>query len=242
MKPASLPSLALLGLVLCISLLSTPALAKPTSRVFLNGRPTPVFFNDGDSFAVLEGPLKGTKARLAGFNTLESFGPVHKWGGWAPSELYVVAKEGALNARRGEWHCDSDLKRDGYGRILWICQDLIEDDIRKGLAHAYSVDEKPADEKLLALQRLAQAEKRGIWAKGVPPFLLTSTHSADEGGAGPEGTYNRLISTVDGHTEKWKHNDVYKECQEVCHPSGACMIYIAFDRRFGPNRAACLKH
>lgn len=231
------------ALVMSAAVGSSPdAWATPTTRVFLNGRPTPVFFNDGDSFAVLEGPHKGTKARLSGFNTLESFGPVHSWGDWTATELYVVAKQGTLNARRGEWHCTSDLKRDGYGRILWECPDLIEDDLRKGLAHAYSVDAKPAEPHSLELQKLAQAEKRGIWAKGIPGFILTSIHSADEGGAGPGGTYNRLISTVDGHTEKWTHEDVYAECQVVCHPTGACMVNIPFNRRFGPGRAACLKH
>lgn len=228
--------------VLLTALALVPALAhaKPATRVILNGRPTPVYFNDGDSFTVLEGPLNGTKTRLSGFNTLESFGPAHRWGQWQMSELYVVAKEAALNARKGEWHCTSDLKRDGYGRVLMYCPDLIEDDIRKGLAHAYSVDDKPADPHQLALQKLAQAEKRGMWAKGIPKFVLTSVHSADEG-AGAE-TYNRLISAEDGHTEKWLHQEIYKDCQEVCHPSGACMLYVGFQHRYGAQQAECLKH
>ena len=204
------------------------------------GRPNKVYFNDGDSFTVLEGELQGTKTRLSGFNTLESFGPAHKWGTWDPHELYVVAKQATLNARRGTWHCTTDGKRDGYGRMLMHCQDLIDDDIRKGLAHAYSVDEKPADAHELELQKLAQAEKRGMWAKGIPPFIVTSTHSADEG-AGAE-TYNRLISTSDGHTEKWKHQDDYKDCTWICHPTGACMLHIFFKNRFGPSQAECLKH
>ena len=80
-------------LCFCFSFfLSLTAVAEPASQVFLNGVPTPVFFNDGDSFRILEGPLKGTKARLAGFNTLESYGPVHQWGGWHAKELYAIAK------------------------------------------------------------------------------------------------------------------------------------------------------
>lgn len=210
------------------------------SRVFLNGTPAPVFFNDGDSFTVLAGPLEGTKARLAGYNTLESFGPVHRWGGWDPHELYVLAKMATLNARRGVWHCHSDMNRDGYGRILWTCPDLIVDQVRKGLAHVMLVTDEPAPEEHLQAMRAAQAEKRGIWKKGIPEYILTSLHSKDEG---YEGTnYNRLVSTQTGHSKKWVHDDNYKECQEVCHEGGACMVYVLMSRRFGADRAACLGH
>lgn len=228
----------LLGLVALLA--AAKAEARPVSRVFLNGVPSPVFFNDGDSFTVLGGPLEGTKARLSGYNTLESFGGVHRWGDWSPHELYVNAKMATLNARRGVWHCYSDLKRDGYGRILWYCPDLALDDIRKGLAHAMSITKAPSPPEMIEAQRLAQQEKRGMWAHGVPKYIVTSTHSADEGYAGT--TYNRLISTEDGHTEQWIHKDVYKECQEVCHPTGACMVYVPFDRRYGAQRAECLSH
>ena len=229
-----------LGVVLGVAalFLAAGADARPASRVFLNGVPTPVYFNDGDSFSVLGGPLEGTKARLAGFNSLESFGGVHRWGTWDPHELYVNAKMATLNARRGIWHCYSDLKRDGYGRILWYCPDLAIDDLRKGLAHAMTITAEPSPPELIEAQRLAQLEKRGMWAHGVPKYIVTSTHSNDEGYAGK--TYNRLISTADGHTEQWLPTDNYKECQEVCHPTGACMVYVAFDRRYGPQRASCL--
>lgn len=233
-------------------LVASVAQATPETRVFIkvtqpgdapnssSGTLNKVYFNDGDSFTVLDGPLKGTKTRLAGFNTLESFGPAHKWGGWDAHELYVVAKQATLNARKGTWHCTTDGNRDGYGRMLMTCQDLIDDDIRKGLAHAYSVNDKPASDHELALQKLAQGEKRGMWAKGIPPFILTSTHSGDEG-AGADN-YNRLISTEDGHTEKWKHQDVYKDCDWICHPGGACMLHVFFKNRFGQTQAECLKH
>lgn len=213
--------------------------AKPVSRVYLNGLPAPVFFNDGDSFTVLNGAYTGLKTRLSGFNTLESFGPVHRWGNWSSHELAVVAKMATLNARRGVWHCYSDLRRDGYGRALWFCPDLALDQVRKGLGHAMTVSGSAAAPELLQAQREAMAEKRGLWAKGVPPFLVTSIHSADEGYGGQ--TYNRLISTVDGHTEQWQHNDIYAVCQEVCHSSGACMRHVPFTQRYGYDRAACLK-
>jgi hypothetical protein len=31
------------------------------------------------------------------------------------------------------------------------------------------------------------------------------------------GTYNRLVSTEDGHSVKWRHENRYDECQKVCH-------------------------
>jgi endonuclease YncB( thermonuclease family) len=205
-------------------LLTASALAHTTSgvadqimtRVYLNGVPTPVFFNDGDSFRVLEGPLAGTTARLAGFNTLESFGPVHAWGSWHPYELYIIAKMATLNARWGVWHCTSDLSRDGYGRILWDCPDLAIDHIRKGLAHAMNVDDTPARPEYLWAQRAAMRERRGMWAHGVPEFVLTSAHSADEDSS-REYHYNRRVSTRFGHSESVRHRDTYLECQMVCH-------------------------
>ncbi|MBM4342434.1 MAG: nuclease [Deltaproteobacteria bacterium] len=214
--------------------------ARPMSRVFLNGVPAPVFFNDGDSFTVLGGTLEGTKARLAGFNTLESFGPVHRWGNWSPHELYITAKMATLNARRGVWHCHSELNRDGYGRILWTCPDLIIDQIRKGLAHAMTVTEEPAPKDQLEAMAAAQAERRGIWAHGIPEFILTSTHSNDEGY--PGATYNRLVSTRTGASRKWLHKDNYRDCQEVCHETGSCMVHVHFSKRYGQQRAACLGH
>jgi endonuclease YncB( thermonuclease family) len=204
-----------LGLVIASLTLSGRADAEAETIVFLNGKPYPVSFNDGDSFRVLEGPLTGTKARLAGFNTLESFGPVHWWGGWHGKELYAIAKMATYNARRGVWHCESeDLHTDGYGRILWFCLDLAVDQVRHGFAHVYSIG-GPGDPKIVAAQREAIRYRRGIWAKGVPTYIVTSTHSNDEGYHGK--TYNRLINSVDGLSREWFHKDNYVECQKVCH-------------------------
>ena len=200
------------------------------SKVYLNGVPYPVFFNDGDSFRVLAGPLKGSKARLAGFNTLESYGTTHSWGGWTARELYHNAKQGTYNARRGPcwddktkryrrgcgkaWHCTSDMKRDGYGRILWWCPDLAEDQIRKGIAHVMSVH-GPGVPMLVAAQKDAIKHRRGMWAHGVPRYVVTSLHSADEPWF--KGfPYNRMVSTVDGSSRKWRHRKLYAECTKVC--------------------------
>lgn len=191
------------------------AQAEPRTRVSLNGEIAPVFFNDGDSFRVLSGSYKGSKARLAGFNTLESYGAVHSWGTWTKKELYALAKMGTYNAREGVWTCTSDLSKDTYGRYLWTCPDLIVDQIRKGYAHAMSVTSEPATPDAVQAQREAIKEKRGIWAHGVPEYVLTSIHSADER-ASDKATYNRLVSSVDGHSLKWKHEDIYSECDNVC--------------------------
>ena len=42
-----------------------------------------------------------------------------------------------------------------------------------------------------------------MWAKGVPPMVLTSLHSADER-LNNDKNYNRLISSLDGLSQKWK--------------------------------------
>lgn len=185
------------------------------TRVFLNGVPTPVSFNDGDSFRVLAGRLTGTRARLAGFNTLESYGNVHRWGNWEAKELFHLAKLATYNARRGVWHCESkDLKRDGYGRILWWCKDLAVDQVRRGLAHAMTVTLEAADPDVVAAQAEAIREGKGMWAHGVPAYVLTSLHSTTEAYDGR--TYNRLVSSLDGHSAKWLHDDAYSECQVIC--------------------------
>jgi endonuclease YncB( thermonuclease family) len=191
-----------------------------TSLVRLNGVSTPVYYNDGDTFRALAGPLRRRPFRLAGFNTLESYGPTHRWGGWHYKELYVLAKLGTYNARRGFWSCAADpAEKDGYGRLLADCPDLRESQLRRGFAHIMVIDEEPSRTDVLA-QREAIVHRRGIWAKGVPSVVLTSLHSADER-FDSTNNYNRLVSPLDGYAGdeiKWRHQENYSECQEVCHP------------------------
>ncbi|HLT36723.1 MAG TPA: thermonuclease family protein [Enhygromyxa sp.] len=189
--------------------------AESQTRVILNGKPVPVHFNDGDSFRVLAGEYKDAKARLAGYNTLESYGPVHVWGKWSARELFVLAKMGTYNGRDGVWECETDGDTDTYGRILVWCPKLAEDQIRKGYAHVLSIDDKPGKPELIEAQKQAIAARRGIWAHGVPDYILTSLHSKEEDVDG-KGTYNRLVSSVDGHSVKWRHTTRYAECDRVC--------------------------
>lgn len=205
----------LTGLVLMASPADAQA-AEARSKVILNGKLVQVTFNDGDSFRVLGGAQSGAKARLAGYNTLESYGPVHLWGSWTEKELYVMAKMATMHARKGVWECESDGKTDTYGRMLVSCPALAEDLVRRGLAHVLTVSDEPGDPKLVKAQREAIAARRGLWSHGVPDFILTSIHSAEEDTDGT-GTYNRLVSTEDGHSVKWKHENRYAECSKVCH-------------------------
>jgi endonuclease YncB( thermonuclease family) len=190
--------------------------ADAVTRVFINGHPTPVSFNDGDSFRPSDGELMGQQCRLIGYNTLESFGPAHQWGDWHPYELYINAKLATVHARRGTWHCNFDGQFDTYGRAALDCPDLAVDMIRHGYAMAYMVDDHPSRPEYLRAQREAIRARRGMWAHGVPEFVMTSVHSFDEDRDRP-WHYNRLISTRDGHSESMQHRDTYGECQWVCN-------------------------
>jgi len=210
-------SLAAAAITVIVSLATTgDAGADAVSRVFINGRPAPVSFNDGDSFRPSGGELMGQQCRLIGYNTLESFGPAHQWGDWHPYELYVLAKIATIHARRGEWHCNWDGQFDTYGRAALDCPDLAVDMIRHGYAMAYTIDDQPSRPEYLRAQREAIRERRGIWAHGVPEFVMTSVHSFDED-RDREWHYNRMISTRDGHSESMQHRDTYGECQWVCN-------------------------
>ncbi len=206
---------AYLAALVLLVLWAPSAQADAKTLVTVNGKSMPVFFNDGDSFRVLEGSRSGMKARLAGFNTLESHGPVHRWGLASAKEMYVVAKMATLFGRRGVWSCTSDMTTDTYGRALLQCPDLAEAMIRKGFAHAMTVTAEPAIPRLLAAQQEAKDKKRGIWSQGAPEWVLTSLHSVDERPDKPTA-YNRLVSSIDGHSEKVRHTRRYKECEEVC--------------------------
>jgi hypothetical protein len=130
--------------------------------------------------------------------------------------MWVLAKVATHVARHGVWNCETDGKKDGYGRMLLHCKDLAKALILRGLAQVMSVDDKPGDSELVAAQQDAVKNRRGMWAHGVPDFVLSSLHSTSEGGGKDGKTYNRLISSWDGHSEKWIHEDNYAECAKVC--------------------------
>lgn len=226
-------------LVIALSARAQDQIPKYTTQIKLNGVATNVYFNDGDTFKILDGALKNSRVRIAGFNTLETYGPVHQWKNSTASYLFDVANEATNTAQTGSWSCETDGKKDGYGRLLANCDDLAIAMISAGLAHAYSVDNTPATKKYLTAQRTAKSKHLGIWKYGTPDYIITSLHSADEGAESP---YNRLISTTDGHTEKWTHNDSYGTCENVCLDGEvSCMLYVPFGQRYGSSKPECLK-
>lgn len=142
--------------------------------------------------------------------------------------MYILAKLATHNARDNVWECSSDGKTDGYGRMLVFCPGLAKEQIRLGLAHAMSINDAPADAELLAAQREAIAARRGIWAHGVPEYVLTSLHSSRGGRRGRRRLQPpRLSRARDGHSIKWKHNVKYDKCQNICH--------VAYPVRRGPR-------
>jgi endonuclease YncB( thermonuclease family) len=218
--------------------------ANTTTTLEFNGVETTVSFNDGDTFRIADGKYKGTSNRTEGYNALESYGPVHQWGTWTAQELYGLSTEAKIVAQGGGWHCSSDMKKDTYGRTLAVCPDLVAALLSRGLAHVMTVDKKPAPAALIRLQQGAIKAKNGMWAKGVPEFILTSVHSADEKGL-ENGAYNRMVSTSDGHSEVVKHNHVYTDCTVVKSALRdfdiSSLLYVEFAHRYGAHRAACLR-
>ncbi len=210
-------------------------------RVLLDGQPTEVRWTDGDSFAVESGPLRGFGTRLTGYNALEAFGPVHRIGAMGPVALQAIATSTATLLAGSVWNCATKGKRDGYGRPLVACPDAAAAVVRAGHAMVYAIEVRP-DPALLALQREAQSAKRGIWAGGVPPEIVTSLHSAGEKDLRGKPPHDRLVDTATGRTRRRRHRTRYRTCQEVCigdGPARSCMVYVPFERRYR-DRPACL--
>ncbi len=210
---------------------------KP-GQILLDGRVVTVRWGDGDTFSLRSLTGKRKNARLAGFNALESYGPVHRWGDWTHAELYQLAKAaGEVAAARG-WTCATLPGGGGYGRLLVDCPDLERTLIQKGLAHIFSI-KGPGEPDLVALQIDAQKNGAGIWAKGVPAGLVTSLHSADER-SDRRQAYDRVVNTQTGEAPAVQHTKNYEVCQEVCHQQ-SCMIYVPYRMRYGAKRATCLR-
>ena len=207
-------------------------------NITLDGRVRNAHWDDGDTFSYVDSDTgEKVKARLSGFNTLESYGPVHRWGEWTGDGLYRIAKEAGRVAQDGNWTCTQLSGSCGYGRICVSCPDLQATLLSEGLAHVFALKD-PADPDMLAHQHAAQAGARGMWARGVPKELVTSLHSLDEK-PGSTQTYNRLISTESGASTQLHHSDSYETCSWAC-PTDSCMRYIPYTKRYGENRAECL--
>ena len=243
------PLLRMLVVLCLVPLLAMPVAAKKRSSkkkkdtrqwVVLDGRKTRVVWNDGDSFRVIRGPHKEMRARLAGYNTLESYGPVHFWGPMHGYDLYDNAKQGTELAKSRVWECSTKEGGGGYGRTLVECPKLREEMIRQGVAHVFAVVGN-GDPKLIEIQLEAQKNRRGMWSKTIPSTIVTSIHSITEK-EGEKGAqvYNRVCDTRTGRSWKVKHTAEFKACDAFCH-GGSCMLYVPFELRYGDKRPECLR-
>ena len=208
------------------------------ATLVLDGKEVAVRWDDGDTFSTA--PTKNEKpikARLNGFNTLESYGPVHKWDRWRFRTLYKVAKQAGERAASESWNCKTLDGQGGYGRALVDCPDLRLALLTEGLAHNFIID-TAIESKYLSAQAKAVKDRAGMWQKGAPTKIVTSLHSAAEQKDGKK-PYDRLVSVRTGLAEKFEHDETYETCQRVCR-SGSCMIYVPFEQRHGSNIAECL--
>ncbi|MBL4817797.1 MAG: thermonuclease family protein [Deltaproteobacteria bacterium] len=234
--------------------------SKYSSHIFVNGEPAVVYFNDGDTFRIIEGPLVGSRVRVRGFNSLESYGAVHQWGNWRADELFDNAKAATKNARRNGWHCEVGEERDFYKRSLGDCHDLAVDMVKKGLAHVMFMSPEEVQEDLVELQQEAIKNRMGMWSKGHIDYVITSVHSISERKPKRNTTdelttsdsesarrkvtvYDRLVSTKNGLSVIKRHNRLYATCQKVNYipeEDTSSMFYIPFKYRYGKTRMSCL--
>lgn len=235
-------SILLLCLLLPLYALAGDRAGNGWGAIQLDGERMDVKWSDGDSFKFKSGPHSGQGVRLTGYNTLESYGPVHRWGQWTASELFAFAKLGKSLASSQIWECTTQGERDGYGRLLVSCPGVAVFMILNGNAHVFGLEDAVSKEALKA-QKRAQAERIGIWAKGVPTQLITSLHSADENPDQGFIPYNRWVDTATGKSEQLEHGETYAVCQEVCMgpaESQSCMTYVPFSNRYR-NKPDCLE-
>lgn len=218
------------------------AFPQDGSYVMLAGEKLKVTWTDGDSFKFREGPFTGKGVRLTGYNTLESYGPVHRWGEWTALELFEIARTSKYVAAAQVWECTTDGALDSYNRVLVSCPGVVEATIAAGHAHVFAMADGEADEAMLAVQRQAMKNGWGMWAKGVPEVLVTSLHSAAENENGT--AYNRTVDLATGVSVTKPHQTVYEVCEEVCEgpaKGGSCMTYVPFTKRY-KGKPDCLRY
>lgn len=197
------------------------------TTIILDGAEVSGTWEDGDTFRWGSGGDKHT-ARLNGFNTLESYGAVHQWGGWSRRALLDIADEATAFARSQTWECTTMDGEGGYGRDLIDCPQLRTRMLRKGLAHVYTIGARPSQDDL-TVQTNAIAVQAGMWKSGAPDGIVTSAHSRRED---PDAqAYDRVCSTTTGRCRKIEHNKAYDTCEPVEH-DGSSLLYIPYDSRY----------
>ncbi|MCP4872586.1 MAG: nuclease [Proteobacteria bacterium] len=233
--------IGLLFLAVCVRSPPPPDTDDPgLGTILLAGTPTRVLWSDGDSFKFLDGARAGRGSRLQGYNTLETYGPVHRWGDWTSEELHAFAKESAGVAASRAWECTTKGLPDKYGRLLVECPDLRRHMIRTGTGHVYPFDEEP-DPELVELQLQARLDEIGMWEKGRPEVILTSVKPFTEARGGQDWFVNGRT----GESGRRGHQSEYQVCEEVCieplRGKGSCLVYVPFAQRYGVGRADCLR-
>jgi endonuclease YncB( thermonuclease family) len=211
-----------------------------TGEVLLDGARTPVAWTDGDTFRIAGGPLRGAKARLVGVNALETFGPVHRWGGWRREELLAIARASAGVAAAHAGACRASGEQDGYGRMLVHCPEAARALVDAGYAMVFAIGAR-ADPALLSAQRAAQASGAGMWRKGTPPRIPAGVHAVGEPGMA-RTAYDRIVDTRTGAALAVRHRRRYTACEDVCVGEGAdaaCLVYVPFERRYR-DRPICI--
>jgi micrococcal nuclease len=215
---------------------------RPESQLTLNGVPTRIIWSDGDSFRIKDGLWAGRGTRLQGYNTLETFGPVHQWGTWTAAELFLIAKKAGELAASKSWMCTTDGTFDRYQRLLVNCPALTNFLVSEGVALVYAVEGITAEISLLKQQKEAQQAGRGMWQKGVVLGVVTSVHSADEEKL-ESGVYNRVVDTQTGSALQRVHAHRYATCENVCEETAgqqSCLVYVPFRLRYH-SKPTCLK-
>lgn len=241
-------NVANITLIACC-ILSQPAHATPSrppqKHVVLNGVRLAVRWHDGDSFTfwpskntvLPKGSAKRMRARLFGINTLETYGPVHRWGQWNAAELQQVAQQATKLAQSQTWSCQRKKNaQGGYGRMLVVCPKLNHALLRAGLAHTFFLKGQ-ASPQMLQHQQEAQNKRLGMWQKGIPKAIVASAHSAQA--RGRKGFY-RLASIPNGQATAQYHTQTLKTCDEICL-MGSCLRHVPYKARYGMQRASCLR-
>ncbi len=211
-----------------------PAVLDTNGQVVLDGVLTDVRWDDGDTFMV---PTTGLKARLDGYNTLESYGAVHRFGP-GEVELFALSSKATDMARSTAWKCTVQEGSGGYGRSRVDCPGLRKALLEAGFAHAFVVKGKAPEADLLA-QKVGMDAAVGMWSKGVPSGIITSVHSIDEK-PGQTSTYNRILDPLTGVASKHSHTNTYAACEWVCMDD-SCLLYVPYAQRYGSDRAECLE-
>ncbi len=206
----------------------------PVDQLIIDGETVSVHWPDGDSLDIEDGRYRGQSARIAGYNTLEGYGAVQRWGDWSYTDLAEASSPSTDLARSQAWTCTNTGEEGAYNRILLECEPLMMEMLRRGLAHLFTIHD-PISAAAIAAQQDAQRARRGIWAQGVPEAILTSVTSTADGN---RTTFNRYVDTRNGQAERDFHDEQYAPCEDVCR-SGSCMRYLPHDRRFGRNRLRC---